>query len=510
MMDNLEFMLLLLIAVFFILVAYLMYSFVKGKRGSDKLTPGDHFVLTDERRRSYPFNPFDNFLIYGGANSGKTKSIGKPLLEQYIMNGFAGLVYDYKDMDYTKTLYHFVEKHDYKPEVYSLNFFDLDYTDRTNPIKPGIINRDVFLQIIGDVYDGTAPVETQQDFFYTSGKGLFRAVALYFYDKCPEFCTIPHIAQFICTVGRNRLFGLLEILGGEYRTLGSSYCDNFGTEAFSNILSTVTNNLSLLAQNRRINYILSGDDFDFNLIDRDNPKLVSICNSYQIESILAPVISAIFSVSSRAFKMDNPVRFFYLMDEATTFKISDFERLPSVLREYKCSFTYLTQSASKIEKLFSKLDRASIEANFSNAFFGRTKDTEALKVYPLAFGKTDVKKVSRTRGESRGAETSSRTVSEIKEEVYDTREFTELKSGQFICNVNSRKRYFKTRFTMYQDKEAEPEIKRIITENDLYTCYKQTQSEVEEIINRFASQADTYVLKMGQNTNQNTRMKEIN
>ena len=29
-------------------------------------------------------DPFDNFLVYGGAHSGKTKSIGKPLLSQYI------------------------------------------------------------------------------------------------------------------------------------------------------------------------------------------------------------------------------------------------------------------------------------------------------------------------------------------------------------------------------------------------------------------------------------------
>ena len=35
-------------------------------------------------------DPFDNFLVYGGANSGKTKSIGKPLLSQYIQAGFAG------------------------------------------------------------------------------------------------------------------------------------------------------------------------------------------------------------------------------------------------------------------------------------------------------------------------------------------------------------------------------------------------------------------------------------
>ena len=46
---------------------------------------------------------FSNFLVYGGAGSGKTKSIGKPLMEQYIRSGFAGFIYDFKDFDYTRT-----------------------------------------------------------------------------------------------------------------------------------------------------------------------------------------------------------------------------------------------------------------------------------------------------------------------------------------------------------------------------------------------------------------------
>lgn len=48
---------------------------------------------------------FSNFLVYGGAGSGKTKSIGKPLMEQYIRSGFAGFIYDFKDFDYTRTAY---------------------------------------------------------------------------------------------------------------------------------------------------------------------------------------------------------------------------------------------------------------------------------------------------------------------------------------------------------------------------------------------------------------------
>ena len=59
---------------------------------------------------------FSNFLVYGGAGSGKTKSIGKPLMEQYIRSGFAGFIYDFKDFDYTRTAYNLIRKHGYPHE----------------------------------------------------------------------------------------------------------------------------------------------------------------------------------------------------------------------------------------------------------------------------------------------------------------------------------------------------------------------------------------------------------
>ncbi|MCS3273407.1 type IV secretory system conjugative DNA transfer family protein (plasmid) [Bacteroides fragilis] len=108
------------------------------------------------------------------------------------------------------------------------------------------------------------------------------------------------------------------------------------------------------------------------------------------------------SISSRRFTLKNKIPFFYFLDEATTFKIEEFEKMPSVLREYLCGFTLLTQSAAKIEKLYGRLDRSSIEANFSNQFYGRTKDIEALKSYPLVFGKAEKQRISRTTGSSRG------------------------------------------------------------------------------------------------------------
>ena len=65
------------------------------------------------------------------------------------------------------------------------------------------------------------------------------------------------------------------------------------------------------------------------------------------------------------------------------------------------SFVFLTQSAAKIEKIYGKYDRSSIESKFGNQFFGRTKDIEALKSYPLVFGKEERQRVSKTTGCSR-------------------------------------------------------------------------------------------------------------
>ena len=146
--------------------------------------------------------------------------------------------------------------------------------------------------------------------------------------------------------------------------------------------------------------------------------MVVVSNAYQIENLIPRLYRSCFH-SSRRFTLANKCRSL-LLDEATTFRIADFEKLPSVLREYLCSFVFLTQSAAKIEKIYGKYDRSSIESNFGNQFFGRTKDIEALKSYPLVFGKEERQRVSKTTGSSRGGENRSRTVSTQKEEIYDT------------------------------------------------------------------------------------------
>lgn len=218
----------------------------------------------------------------------------------------------------------------------------------------------------------------------------------------------------MCSAGTQRI---TEFLNGshESRALAKGFLDAADSpKTQASYLSSLTRNLGILANNKEISYVLTGNDFQYNLLDPEDPKLVAVANSFQIESLISPIISLMLSISSRRFTMANKIPFVYVLDEATTFRIADFEKMPSVLREYLCAFLVLTQSSAKIEKLYGKYDRSSLESNFGNVFFGRTKDVEALKSYPLVFGKHEKQKISRTSGSGRGGANRSRTVSTQK------------------------------------------------------------------------------------------------
>lgn len=124
----------LILVAIIIVVALIPTSDKTDKKDETKTI----FELSTKRGKIVFKDPFDNFLVYGGANSGKTKSIGKPLLREYIRNSFAGFIYDYKDFDLTKTAYNLAKKYSFPYQFYYISFADMDRTYRVNPIAPKV------------------------------------------------------------------------------------------------------------------------------------------------------------------------------------------------------------------------------------------------------------------------------------------------------------------------------------------------------------------------------------
>lgn len=446
-----------------------------------KNTAGNVFIIETEKGQLKFTDPFDNFLIYGGANSGKTKSIGKPLLSNYIKSNFAGFVYDYKDYDLTKTVNHLTKLYNYPYKVYNISFTDMGRTKRFNPLKPSVIKDEVLLiQLVDDMLTSYME-DTKRDEWFNGGLGIIKGIAYNLFSLYPQCCTIPHLVNLATSASSEQLEAFLRKTD-ESRKLASAYL-NAPQKAQASYFSSMVNPISSLAFDKKISYVLSGNDFDFDLLNPKDPKLITVSSSIKVDRHVSPIIALLLTISSRAFSLNNTIPFFYFLDEATTFKIPDFEKLPSVLREYKCSFTFLTQSGAKIEKLYSKLDRSSIEANFGNIFYGRTKDVEALKYYPFIFGKNEVKKKSRTTGRSTHSSSTSQTISTQKEDKYSTNFFTGLQSGEFLLSAaHCNKKEFYGRFKMYNEQENPHFDESVVIDVDIEKSHKQVMNDVLKIL----------------------------
>ncbi|MFS2708257.1 type IV secretory system conjugative DNA transfer family protein, partial [Phocaeicola vulgatus] len=104
---------------------------------------------------------YSNFLVYGGAGSGKTKSIGKWLLSEYMRLGFAGFIYDFKDTDYTRTAYNLIKRHRYPHKFYYVSFDRPERSYRFNPLKV-VRDRTELIQLMEDVLLALLPKKEQQ------------------------------------------------------------------------------------------------------------------------------------------------------------------------------------------------------------------------------------------------------------------------------------------------------------------------------------------------------------
>lgn len=426
---------------------------------------------------------YANFLVYGGAGSGKTKSIGKWLLQEYIRLGFAGFIYDFKDIDYTRTVYNLMKKYDYKGEFYYINFDNLSRSYRFNPLK-NVSDKTVLMQLMEDMLLSMQAKDAKQDEWFAGGLGILRGVAYRLYDEYREYCTIPHILTLIMNSSQDSLTRFLEQNTISEMMAGAFLKAKGSEKTQASYISTLSNQIATMATDEKIAWVLSGNDFDFNLIDPEHPKMFAVSNNFSKNSVYSPVIAMLLSISSRQFTMQNKVPFVYFLDEMTTVKIKNFETLPSVLREYKAAFVLLTQSGAKLENLYGKLDRSSVEANFGNMFLGRTKDVEALKYYPLFFGKEEKERRSRSAGKSGSSSNSSVTISSQKEDVYQGKDFSELEPGEFIGSATrANVKEFKAKFKMFEMEEEELPVHEFVTPEQVTENYDRIIQEVQAILN---------------------------
>ena len=461
-------------------IASLVFLFSNKEKPSQE-EKKKKIVLEHEKGRIEYNNPFNGFLGYGGAESGKTASIGKPLLKQYMLNHFAGFVYDAKENDYTLTALQIKEEINYPYPIYNLDFLDVNRSYRTNIFCPQVITEPLLVPEFSELFFVSFLKEGErQNEWFDMALGTFKAVAWIFYNYFPEYCSLPHICNFIVHTEPDNLLKLVS-QDDTAKSYAGALINSQGSErTFSSILTTLSKYISDFAGNRNACYILSGDDFLYNPLDPENPKMICVSNHFRARNIISPLVVLLFTTIAKQIKFGNQIPIVFFLDEATTFKIPDLEAYPSELREYLVAFVMLTQSAGKIEKKYNKYDRSSLESNLANQFYGWTADILALQTYSQQFSKADEKMRSITTGDNR----STSTTTSIRKEVrYDGEFFGNLKPGEFVGKCkNANVKTFHTRFKPYTGgkKEELPKL-REISSQDIEQYYQNLIQDVKAI-----------------------------
>jgi len=423
------------------------------------------------------YNPFLGFLGYGGAGSGKTASLGKPLLEEFMRNKFSLFVYDAKENDYTKTAFFLKDKLDYPYPIYNIDCGNLNKSNRFNPIKYTLFEREseVF-EITESLYKVLSKKNVLNE-WDDKALGILKAAAYYLYSKYPKYLTIPHLFNFVTQNSPEELVNEFQN-DSTCRNLASSLINSQGSKAtMDSIMSTLSGVIASFAANKEMCYILTGDDFDLDLVNPDNPKAFFITNTFSLRNQISPLVAICFVMAMKRVRFGNKIPLCTFLDEATTFKIEDLEAYPSEFREYLVSMVLLTQSPFKISKLYGNEDLSSLESNLQNRFILRTKEDKAARKFSEQFAKTEKNRQSVTSRDGSSQLSTTNSKQEVKK--YEPDFFMNMRTGQSVGTcVKSNVKEFNVQLTPYESGTLQELPNRKIVSNE------QIQVHYQEIINQ--------------------------
>lgn len=442
--------------------------------------------------------PQQGVLVVGGAGAGKSWTFFNPILRQSVQNGVTGFVYDFK----FPTLARIVRQAelDYGNRInttfFYVNFTDLRRTNRCNPFAPELIkNRQHLYEYTSTVIKNlNRDWIKKEDHWFKVAMSMVQSCAMFLQRNAPEFCTLPHVVSMIKSPDSEKLFAALkgdpEV--AEVLKMVSDVVDNSqGGDVLASVMTTIHSAIDRLNAPETF-WILSGNDFDWDLNDPENPKMVVVGNDPSIQDAVSPIISLMASVTMKRINQQGRKDSVFCLDEAPTLFIPGLDNLPATARSNKVRTVIGVQDFSQMEKMYGREIAQVLVANLGNQFIGMVNDTTTAEKVSKMFGKALIDKKSVSNSDS-GESTS---VSKQKEEVVPASYIMDQDLGCFVGKVTAgENRTFRGKFLVGETPEVgEEEMPYLVSsamsneefEEIVELNYKQIKSEASAILEAFA------------------------
>ncbi|MBN8837206.1 MAG: YWFCY domain-containing protein [Sphingobacteriia bacterium] len=337
-------------------------------------------------------NGFRGTLIMGLPGSGKTLFLVENIIKQQIKKGYTMFVYDYKYPDLTTIVYNYwlqyKDHYPVTPEFYILNFDTPVH--RCNPLM---------VDSLDDITDAAesartillglnpAWIEKQGDFWVESPISFLTAVIWYLrkHDQ-GKYCTLPHVIELL-QQPYDKLFSLLRT-EPEVEALVNPFVKAYLSDAAPQLegqMAGVTISLGKLSS-PKLYYVLSGNDFNLDIGNPMQPKIVCAANNPRKAHIYGSVISLYLTVLQRLANKPGNQKSSLVLEEFSSIFFNGIDKFLAVCRSYMVAITMIIQDASQLKLHYGK-EQAEVILNMVGNIISGQVTGDSAKALSDRFGK---------------------------------------------------------------------------------------------------------------------------
>lgn len=406
---NSNFVYILFLAVPPVLAVYFLIS---RRHPREKPNPLQKFVSYDTKTAGVIFhtekgnihleNLYRGVSIEGGAGSGKSETLFKPILRQSAQIGLTGLLYDFKSPELTKIV---LNAYKSRPDIstFHVDFKNPEASDRVNPINPRYLLKTAYaleysLILINNLMPETVK-KGDMNFWAGNAQMILSGLTWYLKNHYPQYCTIPHVIASV-------LYGNFETItekldqdneaGGMLSSLRESLGRDAGDQT-AGVLSTLKIAVTKLNA-PDIYWLLSGNDFNLHLNDPQNPAFLCLGNDSTLSGTYAPPIALIMEVALRQMNQPGQAESLVCVDEFPTLYLPNFPRIPATARSNKIATVIGLQDYSQMVDVYGEQKADAILSNLGTQFYGRTVNVKSAQKVVDLFSKEDRVFNTATRG----------------------------------------------------------------------------------------------------------------
>ena len=439
-------------------------------------------------------NPFRGTWVVGTPGSGKTFSIIEPFIRQHSAKGFAIVAYDYKFPTLAKKLYYHYRKNQKLGKIPEgckfsiINFVDVEYSRRVNPIQLKYINNlaaasETAETLLESLQKGKKEGGGGSDQFFQTSAVNFLAACIYFfcnwekepYDKdgnklvaekvqdrqtkrmiptgrvfnaekkvvepaywLGRYSDMPHILSFL-NESYQTIFEVLETDNEVAPLLGpfQTALKNKAMEQLEGMIGTLRVYTSRLATKESYwIFHKDGDDFDLKVSDRKNPSYLLIANDPEMESIIgalnALILNRLVTRVNTGQGQNVPVSI--IVDELPTLYFHKIDRLIGTARSNKVSVTLGFQELPQLEADYGEVGMQKIITTVGNVVSGSARSKETLEwLSSDIFGKV----VQLKKGVTIDRDKTSINLNENMDSLVPASKISDMPTG-WICGQTAR------------------------------------------------------------------------